>query len=101
MNANNIMSVVARRRHVEPVARNKLAVGSASPTALQMLMQILADLERKVDALATRPRQEVMVVPMRTKAEALEEEEPEDVTTALAETPKPRVNRSRLLRFFD
>jgi len=65
-------------------------------------MRILAGLDRKVDALATRPPQEV-AVPARPKAEApVEAEKPED-TTALTETPKPklRINRARLLSFFD
>jgi len=59
MNASNILSVIARRKHPEPVWRNRLAAASPSPTALQMLVQGLAALERKVDALAIMPRQPV------------------------------------------
>jgi hypothetical protein len=69
---------------------------------LQGLMQIVADLNRKVDALAIRSPQEV-AIPARPKAGVpIEAKTPED-TTALAETPKPklRINRSRLLNLFD
>lgn len=101
MNSDKI-TVVARRSRFEPPTTNALAANPASPMVLQGLMQVLADLNRKVDALATRPRQEV-AVPAQPKAESpAAVEKPQD-TTALTETPKPklRINRARLLSFFD
>ena len=101
MNSDKI-AVVARRTRFEPPTTNGLAVNPASPMVLQGLMQIVASLDRRVDALATLLRQEV-AVPARPKAEAPVEAEKPDDTTALTETPKPklRINRARLLSIFD
>ena len=99
---NEKIAVVARRSRFEPPTTNALAANPTSPMVLQGVMQILAGLDRKLDALATRPPQEA-AVPAQPKAEApVEVEKPED-TTALTETPKPklRINRARLLSFFD
>jgi len=100
MNRDKI-AVIARRTRFEPPTTNALAVNPASPMVLQGLMQILADLNRKVDALATRPPQEVTVSPVQpTPTSLVEVESPAD-TTAPAKTSKPRIKRSRLLDFFD
>jgi hypothetical protein len=85
----------------ESPATNTVTVNPASPMVLQGLMQILADLNRKVDALATRPPQEVTVGPRPPEMNPpVKTESPTD-TTALAKTPTPRINRLRLLDIFD
>jgi hypothetical protein len=99
---NEKIAVTARRTRFEPPTTNALASNPASPLVVQGFMQIVAGLDRKVDALATRPPQEV-AAPARHKTEApVEAEKPGDAT-ALTETPKPklRINRARLLSFFD
>lgn len=94
-------TVAVRRMRFELPTTNALAVNPASPMVLQGLMQILADLNRKVDALATRPTQEVTISPALPKPTSpVETESPAEATTP-AKTPKPRINRSRLLDFFD
>jgi hypothetical protein len=101
MNRDKI-AVVARRTRFEPTTTNVLAVNPTSPTVLQGLMQMVASqgqkmdtLERKVDALATRPPQEVTVPSAQPAPKSPTE------TTALAKAPESKVNRSKLLQFFD
>jgi hypothetical protein len=94
-------TVAVRRTRFEPPAANALTVNPTSPMVLQGVMQILADLNRKVDALATRPPQEVTVSPAPSVPKApVETASPAD-TTALAKTPAPRINRLRLRDIFD
>ena len=100
MDADKI-TVVARPKRFEPPTTTTLAQNPASPMVLQGLMQILADLNRKVDALAARPRQEVMVAPVQAKAEPPATVEVPEDTTALTKAPRGRIDRSRLLDFFD
>jgi hypothetical protein len=71
-----------------------------SPLVLLGVMQGLAELNRKVDALAKVPQQ-AMVAPTRPKEGTPEEAASPQDTTALAKIPRPKVNRSRLLDFFD
>lgn len=94
-------TVAVRRSRFEPPSTNALLANPASPTVLQGLMQILADLNRKVDALTVRPAQEVTVssTPSVLKS-PVETASPAD-TTALAKTPTPRINRLRLRDLFD
>ena len=94
-------TVVARRTRFEPPTTSALAVNAASPMVLQGLMQILADLNRKVDALATRPPQEVTVPSAQPAPKSPAETQPPADTTALAKAPESKVDRSKLLRFFD
>ena len=94
-------TVAVRRTRFEPPAANALTVNPASPMVLQGVMQILADLNRKVDALAARPPQEVTVGPRQPEVNPpVETESPAD-TTALAKTPARRINRLRLRDIFD
>jgi hypothetical protein len=99
---NEKITVTARRTRFEPPTTNALASNPASPLVVQRFMQIVAGLDRKVDALATRLRQEA-AVPAQPRAETPAEAETPEDTTALTETPKPklRINRARLLSFFD
>ena len=107
MNRDKI-PVVARRTRFEPTTTSVLAVNPASPMVLQGLMQILANqnqkmaaIEQKVDALATRPPQEVTVSAAQPAPKSPAETKPPVDTTALAKTPESRIKRSRLLEFFD
>ena len=108
MNRDKI-AVVARRTRFEPPSTNALVANPASPVVLQGLMQIIASqgqkmdtLERKVDALATRPPQEVTVAPVQTKPKMLPGVEvKEDTAGDPPPTPRRRINRSRLLDIFD
>ena len=94
-------TVAVRRTRFEPPAANVLTVNPTSPMVLQGLMQILADLSRKVDALATRPPQEMTVGPRQPEMNPpVKTESPAD-TTALAKTSTPRINRLRLRDIFD
>jgi hypothetical protein len=95
-------TVAVRRAPLEPSATNPWPANPASPMVLQGLMQILADLNRKVDALATRPPQEATVGSNWQPAmnPAVKTESPADAT-ALATTPAPRINRLRLRDIFD
>jgi len=94
-------TVAVRRTRFEPPAANTLTVNPASPAVLQGLMQILADLSHKVDALAIRPPQEVTVSPAQPAPTSPVGADSPAETTAPAKTSKPRINRSRLLDFFD
>jgi outer membrane lipopolysaccharide assembly protein LptE/RlpB len=95
-------TVAVRRSRFEPPTTNTLAVNPASPMVLQeMVMQMLADLNRKLDALAARPPQAVTGSPAPSVLKApVETASPAD-TTALAKTPTPRINRLRLRDIFD
>lgn len=96
------IAVVARPRRFEPSTTTSLAQNPASPMVLQGLMQILADLNRKVDALATRPVQQVTVSPVQARPKALPEPEvKEDTAVEPPPTRKRQIDRSRLLDFFD
>lgn len=97
----NTIPVVTRRTRFEPPTTNALAVNPTSPMVLQGVMQILADLNRKVDALAARPPQEVTVSPAPSVPKAPVETESPVYTTVLAKTPTPRINRLRLRDIFD
>jgi hypothetical protein len=100
----------SQRLRFGPQTTSALAIAPASPMVVQGGVQLLAGigqkvdtLEHKVDALATVHQQATAVRAPAARATPTPTETPEDTTTALAETPKPkaRINRSRLLDFFD
>ena len=101
-------SVAVRRKRFEQPSINAPAANPASPMALQALGQMTASLlqrtdtlERKIDALAIRPAQEVTISPAPSVPKAhVALASPAD-TTPLAKTPTPRINRLRLQDIFD
>jgi hypothetical protein len=105
MNTSKI-SVIARRSRFEPSVGSALVANPASPLVLQGLLQILANLEQKVDALTIRSQQGVTVAPVRPQAVPERVLMSEDTTTALAKSSEAQTSLSatmseRLLRFFD
>ena len=97
------------RRRFEPPSANPVVANPPSPAVLQGLIQMLANcnqemaaLSKKVDALATRTPREVTITPASAEPKALPEAAAEADT---AEEPKPaprrRLDRSKLLDFFD
>ena len=101
-------TVAVRRTRFEQPPTYALAANPVSPLVFQGFTQMLADqgkkldtLEQKVEALATRPPQEVTVSPAPSVPKAPVETASRADTTALAKTPTPRINRLRLRDIFD
>jgi hypothetical protein len=102
------VTVVARCTRFEPTTTTALAANPVSPVVLQGFMEMLASqgqkvdtLARRVEALATRPRKEVMVAPALPAANPAPKVKSPADTTASAKTRAPRIKRSRLLNIFD
>jgi hypothetical protein len=107
MNHDKI-TVVARRTHFEPTTTTALVANPVSAVAVQGFMQMLASqgqkvdaLARRVEALATRPRQEVTVSSALPAPKAAAETASPGNKTAPTKTRVPRINRRRLRDIFD
>jgi hypothetical protein len=99
-------TVPVYRRRFEPPSVNPRVANPASPAVLQGLMQMLtscnqqmAALSKKVDALATRTPREVTIAPGLPEPKAPAAEADEAVEPK--RTPRRRLDRSKLLDFFD
>ena len=92
MNTNNPITVTARPRFATGGANQLTRPMPMSPMVLKLFVQSIADLSRKVDQLATRPAERVVVKEVQIK----EVQKP-------APTAKPdnKVDRKELKSFFD
>jgi len=79
-------------RQTTQIARQKLA----SPLVLQKFMQLLADLNHKVDTLAARPPQVVQVKSVESRP--VEVKPP---AKSAAKAPEEKVDRKKMRNMFD
>ena len=95
MNGNSLIAVGQPNRF----ARQSVQVARpnpASPMVLQQLMQMLADLNHKVDTLAARPPQVVQV--RQVESRPVEVKPP---AKSVAKAPKEKVDRKEMRTMFD
>jgi hypothetical protein len=86
------LMVVGQTNRFERQATQIARPNPASPLVLQKFMQLLANLNNKVDALAARPPQIVQVKPVESKQ--VEVKPP-------AAKPEKKVDRKKLRDIFD
>ena len=95
MNGNSLMVVGQPNRF----ARQSVQVARpnpASPMVLQRFMQLLTDLNHKVDTLATRPPQVIQVKPVESRP--VEVKPP---AKSAAKAPEEKVDRKEMRTMFD
>jgi hypothetical protein len=92
MNTNNAITVTARPRFATEGVNQLTRPLPTSPMVLRLFVQSLAELSRKVDQLATRPPERIVVKEVQIK----EVQKP----SPAAETNN-KVNRKELRSFFD
>lgn len=107
MGANSLMAVNQPGSFTRGGTMQLARQAPASPMVLQQFMQLLANLNQKVDALAVRTAQVPQVMPthiMPVKAKPVESTEVE-VRPVKSSSPagnrQTKVNRSELLDVFD
>lgn len=92
MNGNSLMVVGQPNRFTRQPTIQLARPNPASPMVLQRFMQLLADLNHKVDTLATRPPQVVQVKPVESR--------PVEVKPP-AKAPEEKVDRKKMRNMFD
>lgn len=92
MSGNSLVLAGQKSRFSIPAIGQTVVRVPPSPMVLQTLMQTLATLNDKVDALATRPPQVVEVRPVEIRE--VEVKPP-------AKAPQQKVDRKKLTRMFD
>jgi hypothetical protein len=96
-------------KRFDPPTANPVLTNPPSPSFLQSLMQVTANclqkmtvLEEKVDALGTRTHRGLTAAPAPPEPKALPEAAPEpNEAVEPKPTPRRRIDRSKLLEFFD
>lgn len=92
MSGNSLALAGQSSRFSTPAIGQTVVRMPPSPMVLQTLMQTLANLNAKVDALATRPPQVIEVRPVEVS--------PDEVKTP-AKAPQQKVDRKSLWSIFD
>ena len=104
---NSLAPVTQLQRFVRPPAGQLATTPRASPMTVQALLESIARLNEKLDALAVRTQQPIEVQrqklsrPMAKPVDSREVLPGEPETTAPRNRPRVRVNRSSLLDIFD
>ena len=95
MNDNSLMVVGQPNRFARPTMQISRP-NSASPMVLQKFMQMLADLNHKVDVLQARPPQVIQVKPVESRPVKVE-----PPVNPPAKAPEEKVDRKQMRSMFD